>query len=98
MQGGRFTVSPLFFWEWWPFSDRRIRYAVAVVLLLWAGGLAIGIRLDVFGPDRNRWVIARQADEPLRRDYRAPMVIGALGFVILTFAWRSKAEALGYQD
>ncbi len=98
MQGGRFTVSPLFFWEWWPFSDRRIRYAVAVVLLLWAGGLAVGIRLDVFGPDRNRGVIAQQADEPLRRDYRAPMVIGALGFVILTFAWRSKAEALGYQD
>ena len=98
MQGGRFTVSPLFFWEWWPFSDRRIRYAVAVVLLLWAGGLAVGIRLDVFGPDRNRGVIARRRTSRCAGTYRAPMVIGALGFVILTFAWRSKAERVGYQD
>jgi len=98
MQGGRFTVSPLFFWEWWPFCDRRIRFAVAVVLLLAGGLMAVGIRLDLFGPGRDRREVARQADEPPRRYYRAPMVIGGLGFVILIFAGRSKAEALGYQD
>jgi len=98
MQGGRFTVSPLFFWEWWPFSDRRIRYAVALALLLAGGLMAVGIRLDVFSPDRNRGVVARQADEPPPRNYRAPMCIGGLGFVILIFGGRSKAEALGYQD
>jgi len=67
--------------------------------LLLAGGLmAVGIRLDLFGPGRDRRDVARQADEPPRRYYRARMVIGGLGFVILIFAGRSKAEALGYQD
>ena len=98
MQGGRFTVSPLYFWEWWPLSDRRIRFGVAVVLLLVGGVMALGIRLDMIGPVRDRGVAARQADEPAPRSYRAPMVIAGLGFVILIFAGRSRAETLGYHD
>jgi len=97
MQGGRFTVSPLYFWEWWPFSDRRIRYAVAVVLLLAGGLMAVGIKLDLFSPRPDPGMVARQADEPPPRHYRVPMVIGGLGFVILIVSGRSKAEALGYQ-
>jgi hypothetical protein len=98
MQGGRFTVAPLYFWEWWPFSDRRIRFALAVVLLLVASLMAVCIRLDMFVPVRDPTVVARPADEPRSRSYQAPMWIGGLGFVILIFASRSKAEALGYED
>jgi hypothetical protein len=95
MQGGRFTVSLLYFWEWWPFSDRRIRYAVAVVLLLAGGLMAVGIGLDLFSPVPGPGMVARQAHEPPPRHYRTPMVIGGLGFVILIVSGRSKAEALG---
>jgi hypothetical protein len=98
MQGGRFTVAPLYFWEWWPFSDRRIRFALAVLLLLMASLMAVGIRLDMFVPDRDPTVVTRPADEPRPRSYQAPMRIDGLGFVILIFAGRSKTEALGYED
>jgi hypothetical protein len=98
MQGGRFTVSPFYFWEWWPLSDRRIRFGIAVVLLLVGGLMAVAIRLDMIGPVRDRTVAAGQADEPPPRSYRAPMVIAGLGFVFLIFAGRSRAEALRYND
>ena len=86
------------FWGWWVCLDWKIRYGSAIGVLLVAGMLVLATRSSEPRNSLGFPIVQRPDQPPPRRDYRSPIMFGAIGFVMLMFAGRSKAETLGYQD
>src|SRR4051794_38487860 len=83
------------FWGWWAGLDWRVRYASAAVVLLLAGLLALGVRASDPAKSDRAPIVQGPDQPPPRRDYRGPIFVGGIGFILLMFAGRSKAEKLG---
>jgi hypothetical protein len=86
------------FWGWWGCLDWRLRYASAVAVMLLAGLLAPAIRASDPSKSYRAPIVQQPGQPPPPRDYRGPIFVGGIGFIMMMFAGRSKAEKLGYQD
>ena len=86
------------FWSWWAGLGWKTRYASAIFVLLLAGLFALGVRSSDPSKSYRAPIVQDPGQPPPRRDYRGPILVGAIGFVMLMFAGRSKAEKLGYHD
>lgn len=86
------------FWGWWGCIDWRLRYASAIGTLLLACLFALAVRSSDPSKSYRAPIVPQPGQPPPSRNYRGPITVGAIGFVMLIFAGRSKAEKLGYQD
>lgn len=82
----------------WACLDWKIRLGSAIGVLLLAGLLAIGERSRNTAESYKAPIVRQPDQPPPPHDYRAALLVGGFGVVLLMFSGRSKAEKAGYHD
>lgn len=98
----KYALDCMAFWGWWGCLDWKIRTGTSVIVMLIGGAFAWAESCQDTTKSYKAPIVqnvqTNESPPPPPHDYRAAILVGSIGMLMLMFSGQSESEKKGYKD